>query len=65
MIKHCQTCGAEFTPTFAHPQQKYCSRRCQERSKAEHAKLKMWFEVEWQAWKRDFAAGKTQSNLRR
>ena len=65
MIKHCQQCGATFTPAFAHPHQKYCSQRCQMKA-ANMRRLKSptWFEREWKSWLRDFANGKTTSNLR-
>ncbi|MBR1645214.1 MAG: hypothetical protein IJ774_05800 [Selenomonadaceae bacterium] len=60
--KICPICKQKFTPATNHPYQKYCSATCRERAPIERAKLKTWFAVEWEAWKRDFAAGKTQSN---
>ncbi|MBR1646851.1 MAG: hypothetical protein IJ685_08750 [Selenomonadaceae bacterium] len=62
--KICPICKQKFTPATKHPYQKYCSANCRERAQIERAKLKTWFITEWEAWKRDSAAGKTQSNLR-
>ena len=62
--KVCPICKAKFVPSDKHPFQKYCSESCRKRAPSERAKLKTWFEFEWEAWKRDFAAGKTQSNFR-
>lgn len=33
MIKRCAHCDREFEPDIYHPYQKYCSRRCRDRSK--------------------------------
>ncbi len=59
-MKICKYCGKEFTPTKGKPHQKFC--------KPSHATLyyrqkKIDFEIDWAAWKRDFALGRTVSNL--
>lgn len=61
----CPICEKNFTPRRSN--QKYCTRQCYNRAQAQarriraqaHARWKM----EWAAWKRDFALGKTVSNL--
>lgn len=60
--KICPICKTKFMPSARHPFQKYCSESCRKRAPFERAKLKTWFAVEWEAWKRDFVADKTQSN---
>ena len=65
MIKHCQTCQESFEAARRNPHQKFCSDNCRKKAAYERKKLKTWFAREWRAWLRDFALGKTQSNLRR
>lgn len=61
MIKKCAHCGAEFTTDKLHPRKLFCSTSCYRKYRRERAH---WFEREWSAWLRDFAAGKTQSNFK-
>ena len=60
----CPTCGKEFA---GRKHQKYCSVKCCVRSRNLNKKRKAFeavvFREEWAAWKRDFAQGKTASNL--
>lgn len=53
IIKTCQTCGRTFKQQSHN--HKFCSDSC--RDKARY-KEKTWFEIEWEAWKRDFALQK-------
>ena len=61
---NCPTCGKEFEPR---QYQKYCCKACRlkayrvNKTRAELAHIN--FVLEWAAWKRDFALGKTASNL--
>lgn len=59
----CGICGREFTPRTK--KQLYCKKNCSQKSKSspELRKTARWFAKEWAAWKSDFAAGLTQSNL--
>ena len=61
----CSICGRKFNPNS--PYQKYCSWECYKKSTAVNQKrramARISFEIEWAAWKRDFALGKTVSNL--
>ena len=60
----CKICGREFN---GRPYQKYCSRECYRQSAKVNKKRREFsaiaFEIDWAAWKRDFALGKTESNL--
>ena len=64
MIKTCHQCGRRFdvTDTFF-GSKKYCTDRCRIRAGKFREYLREHFDKEFEAWKRDFAAGKTQSNL--
>ena len=66
MSNRCRQCQEFFEPEKRHPHQKFCCERCRNTFDAEQERkrLKLWFETEWQAWNRDFAAGKTQSNFK-
>lgn len=60
----CPICDNEFE---GRPYKKYCSQACclkasnGKKKRAEQERIA--FELEWAAWKRDFARGKTVSNL--
>lgn len=60
----CTVCGKEFA---GRKHQKFCSAECRKRgralSKKREAIADVVFRLEWAAWKRDFAQGKTTSNL--
>lgn len=60
----CQMCGKEFA---GRKYQKFCSAECRKCGRALSKKRKaiaeVVFKLEWAAWKRDFALGKTTSNL--
>ena len=61
----CPICQQNFTQRRLN--QKYCSSKCCQRAQdiKKHARAKnhtRWKKA-WVAWKRDFALGKTQSNL--
>lgn len=63
----CLHCHREFTPRqWNH---KFCSKQCADFYR-EHIKPKLEvidrinFERDWAQWKKDFAEGKTESNLR-
>ena len=60
----CKICGREFD---GRPYQKYCSRECYRKSATVNQKrralARIGFEIDWASWKRDFALGKTVSNL--
>ncbi len=63
----CKACKKTFKPVDnQHPHQKFCSEKCRRRYQRlkplRELEEQEWFEEEWAAWKRDFAAGKTQSN---
>lgn len=64
MIKTCRYCGKRFevTDTFFSVK-KYCNDLCRHRAEKFKQYLRDHFDDEFAAWKRDFAAGKTQSNL--
>ena len=72
MLKTCQRCNRTYTPIKHDTRSLYCP-TCRRivrnetnlRSLYNHdaAIKKVWFDREWANWKRDFAAGKTQSNL--
>ena len=61
MIKTCEHCGAEFTIDEPRRHKRFCSGACEYRHRKEKQRC---FEREWTAWKRDFALGKTQSNIK-
>ena len=60
----CPMCGKDFA---GRKHQKFCSAECCLRNRALNKKRKaiaeVVFKLEWAAWKRDFAQGKTTSNL--
>lgn len=64
-MRTCPVCQKLFEPT--NPLQKYCSKKCVRKAQRERSarvyQLRVNFNLEWAAWKRDFALGKTQSNL--
>ena len=61
----CKVCGREFEKH--RPNQRYCEPACRKRAHCFAVKRRelerINFELEWAAWKRDFALGKTKSNL--
>ena len=61
----CKICGRDFERR--NPNQRYCNPDCQKRARNAERKrrrlVQISFELEWAAWKRDFALGKTKSNL--
>lgn len=61
----CSICGREFNPN--RPYQKYCKPECRKQAaRILHKRRELaqiGFEIDWAAWKRDFALGKTLSNL--
>lgn len=77
LTKTCQRCGHEYTPDFHDRNSKYCP-QCRIATKHERKKAyyrsaiirrvkkdtdRLNFYLEYEAWKRDFYAGKTISNL--
>lgn len=64
MIKTCHQCGKRFEVTDTlFGVKKYCNDLCRSRAERFHKHLRERFDEEFAAWKRDFAAGKTQSNF--
>ena len=63
----CEQCQREFTPAPFHYHQKFCSAECRikyrRQEKRRQLMAKITFEREWAQWKKDFAKGKTASNL--
>ena len=61
----CAVCGKVFEER--NDRQRYCSPKCRQWAgwlNAKRRKIRQFeFEAEWAAWKRDFALGKTKSNL--
>lgn len=61
---NCPICGTEFEPR---QYQKYCCKACRLKAYTVNKKRaefdKITFALEWAAWRRDFALGKTTSNL--
>lgn len=57
--KICPLCGK---PVTGHGLRKYCT-DCRPPYSKKSFFAKINFEVEWARWKKDFAAGKTVSNL--
>ena len=62
----CLHCQREFTPRqWNH---RFCSDQCRRANSRETRKRQLiaqiTFEREWAQWKKDFAGGKTESNLR-
>ena len=60
MIKICPNCGKHFAPNVN--QRKYCS-HCSKAKTRKWIKKQAWFAREWASWKRDFANGRTVSNV--
>lgn len=60
----CPICGKTFE---GRKHQKYCSNACRFKGVGVNKKrreiLAVKFALEWEAWKRDFALGKTVSNV--
>ena len=64
----CVQCKKKFKPAPFHYHQKFCSRECRDKYLRQQPRrqliAQLTFEREWAQWKKDFAAGKTQSNLK-
>lgn len=61
MINICAACGKTFT---AKHNQKHCPDCLNLKVRVSKRLAKqIWFEREWQSWKRDFALGRTVSNV--